>query len=298
MIINILDKIFILILTVIILFFVFVLLFKKNICKLSKNTEKIIHQDTTREYLIFKPDSYNKDKRYPLILNFHGYGDKVENYQNTTEMKKYVNEYDFILVYPQGSCKSNEKVPHWNSSEASSDNKSQADDLGFIKILIEKINSEYSIDEEKIYAVGYSNGSFFSYFLACNNSKIRGIASISGSMSKEQEYDTDNKFKILIIHGKKDQVIPYDGNKDLLSIPEVINTWKDKYKIENEKTISNTYKNGNVIHEIYYDENDIKWIENYSLLQGDHDHNWKDSINDNGEDTSKVILNFFNLIKE
>lgn len=291
-----LGKIFILILTIIILFFVFVILFKKNICKLSKNTEKIIHQDTTREYLIFKPESYNKDETYPLVLNFHGYGDKVENYKNTTNMEKYVNKYNFILVYPQGSCKSNEKVPHWNSSEASSDNKSQADDLGFINTLIDKIIDEYSINEEKVYAVGYSNGSFFSYFLACNNLQIKGIASISGSMSNGQEYDTDNKFKILIIHGKKDQIIPYEGNKDSLGIPEVITTWKDKYKLENQKTISNTYKNGNVIHEIYYDENNIKWIENYSLLNGDHYHNWKNSLNDEGEETSKVILNFFNLI--
>ena len=73
--------------------------------------------------------------------------------------------------------------------------------LGLIKLLVECQemrpfllkqlliqHSNYSVDLNRIYACGYSEGGVFSYELACRlNNKIAGIASVSGSMLSESE---------------------------------------------------------------------------------------------------------------
>ena len=44
-------------------------------------------------------------------------------------------------------------------------NKSESDDLGYIDTLISHLKTQYNIDEDKIFACGFSNGAFFSYAL-------------------------------------------------------------------------------------------------------------------------------------
>lgn len=56
---------------------------------------------------------------------------------------------------------------HWNVALPSGENKSNADDFGFIENLITELSDKYNINEEKIYAFSFSNGGFFSYRLVC-----------------------------------------------------------------------------------------------------------------------------------
>ena len=45
---------------------------------------------------------------------------------------------------------------------------SNVDDVDFIKTIIEIISDQNSIDQNRIYSTGMSNGGFMSYHLACN----------------------------------------------------------------------------------------------------------------------------------
>ena len=48
--------------------------------------------------------------------------------------------------------------------------------------LIDYMVNNYSVDKQRIYACGLSNGGFMSYYLACNlPNKIAAIASVAGS---------------------------------------------------------------------------------------------------------------------
>ena len=48
--------------------------------------------------------------------------------------------------------------PHWNNALPGPDNKSNAEDIGFVSALLGYLDSAYIIDRERIYACGYSNG--------------------------------------------------------------------------------------------------------------------------------------------
>ena len=109
----------------------------------------------TREYLIYIPNSYDTIKSVPLLLNFHGFGGSANEFMNDADMRSLAASYSFILVYPQGS--SLDGFSHWNACPIGGDNKSDADDFGFVEAIINKVSSQYNIDVERIYSAGYSN---------------------------------------------------------------------------------------------------------------------------------------------
>lgn len=130
----------------------------------------------TREYLIYIPNSYDTIKSVPLLLNFHGFGGSANEFMNDADMRSLAASYSFILVYPQGS--SLDGFSHWNACPIGGDNKSDADDFGFVEAIINKVSSQYNIDVERIYSAGYSNGGMMAYGLANYRSDLIAAWSI------------------------------------------------------------------------------------------------------------------------
>jgi len=132
-----------------------------TVCYSNSNTESIIHDGIDREYFLYVPDSYDGTTAVPIVFNFHGYGGNVEEFVEYGDLRSVAETNTFILVYPQGSCL--EGSPHWNACPNGPDNKSEADDFGFVEAMINQISSEYNIDHDRIYAGGYSNGGMMAY---------------------------------------------------------------------------------------------------------------------------------------
>ena len=258
---------------------------KNKNCDTNIELQKIEHDNLTREYILYIPTSYNKNNKTPLLLNFHGFGGTAKNHLCVADMRSLADKNNFILVYPQGSLL--DGSPHWNSSLPSSDNKSNVDDIGFIDKLLKNLLNEYTIDQNRIYACGYSNGAFFSYLLACNLSqKIAAIGSISGSMP----FDISNNcpypnFPLIIFHGTSDSVVPYEGTKnETLSVNEVIEYFSDNTPIEKNNE-------GKIEYKKYENKNDkSNHIELYKINNGNHV--WFD-INYNGKNINELLWDFF-----
>ena len=63
------------------------------------------------------------------------------------DMRSIAESNEFILVYPQGSCF--DGLSHWNPCPGG-DNKSTADDLGFIQAMINDISTQYNVDQREL----------------------------------------------------------------------------------------------------------------------------------------------------
>ena len=203
----------------------------KNFSKDSGNinhhpTETLVHNGVTREFILYVPTNVSTNP--PLLLNFHGFGGTASSQRDAADMTALADTERFILVYPQGSLLNGSS--HWNSASTDlANNKSSADDYGFITALIDRIDSGHNIDLNRVYAVGYSNGGFFSYALACYlSAKIAAIGSVSGTMADEtrDKCSPSHPTSIIIIHGTADRTVPYNGGSaGLLSIPDTISYW-------------------------------------------------------------------------
>ena len=109
------------------------------------------------------------------------------------------------------------------------DNKSTANDTGFFEAMLTSISSSYKVDPTRVYACGFSNGGFFSYFLAGTKSNLVAakIGSVSGTML-DGNPDPTNPTPVISIHGTSITVVPFSGGNGYLSNSDVLNYWANK----------------------------------------------------------------------
>ena len=249
------------------------------------NPYSIVHNGLTREYDMYIPSGYNSSTALPVIFLFHGFGGNGSEFLNETNMKEVAESNDIIIISPQGSLL--DGISHWNSCPIGGDNKSEADDLGFVEFLLENIKSEYAIDSERIYAVGYSNGGMMSYGLAHFKSNLfAAVGSVSGTML-ECYGPPSHPTPIIHLHGTDDAVIPYEGNGDYLGVQDVLDYWINFNKTE--ENFQSSENNDIEKYTFLNGENNVT-IEHYKYLNGDHV--WFNSTF-NGKNASNLIWQFF-----
>ena len=253
-------------------------------------TKTFSHDNVNRNYLIYIPDSYDSEIDYPLMFLFHGFGGIASEFINTADMRDLAESKNFIVVYPQGLDLGG-TGSHWNCSNPSADNKSDVDDIGFIENLIDQLIVDYPvIDSKRIYAAGYSNGGFMSYYLACNSKKFAAIGSVAGTMLDDSYQSCNANFPtaMINIHGTNDFDVPYDGNTYYPSIPEVVDWWKNFNNTPNEDLLTN--QDGSIEQYKYYNDAGDIYVEHIKILGGEH--YWDDKLNYDGKNTSGLIWGF------
>ena len=229
------------------LFIAFLLFFGCNSSKTTSSTpedsalipgklsaQSILHNGKEREYLVYVPSSYNETANHPLLLNFHGFGGNAKDYfEYESDFRDVAELEGVILVYPQGSLLSG--FSHWNAAPMAEDNKSNTDDIGFIELLIENLSEDLSVDPNRIYATGFSNGGMFSYALACfTEGLIAGVAAVSGLQLNLEDCTPSHPMSVLIAHSTTDDVIPYAGSSDVASIDETVSFWTTANQTAND----------------------------------------------------------------
>ena len=181
----------------------------------------------SRGFILFVPDSYDGDTAVPLMLNFHGFTQTARSMmEDIGDMRSLAESENFILVYPQGRLLGN--APHWNVGSWTQG--STSDDLGFIDQLIDHLAESYNIDQERVYACGFSNGGFFSFELACHlSNRIAAIGAVAANMSTRtyNSCDPTHPMPVITISGTADNIVLYNGLAPPATIPhnDVLNYW-------------------------------------------------------------------------
>ena len=253
-------------------------------------TKTFSHDNVNRNYLVYIPNSYDSEIDYPLMFLFHGFGGIASQFMNTADMRDLAESKNFIVVYPQGLDLAG-TGSHWNCSNPSADNKSDVDDIGFIENLIDQLLIDYPvIDNKRIYAAGYSNGGFMSYYLACNSKKFAAIGSVAGTMLDDSYQSCNAQFPtaMINIHGTDDFDVPYIGNSYYPSIPDVVDWWKNFNNATNEDLLTN--QDGTIEQYIYYDDAGDRFVEHIKVIGGGH--YWDDKLSYEAKNTSGLIWEF------
>jgi len=259
-----------------------------GVCYSNSNTEPIIHDGIDREYFLYVPDSYDGSVAVPIVFNFHGFGGSVEEFMEYADLRSVAETNTFILVYPQGSCL--EGSSHWNPCPNGPDNKSEADDFGFIEAMINQISSEYNIDLDRVYAGGYSNGGMMAYGLANYKSDlIAAVASVSGTMLNCTG-STNHPMPVVHLHGTSDDVVSYNGSTDWNSVQSTLDYWINFNNTTTTPTVNSENSGGITIEHYSYDqgENAVS-VEHYKYIGGEHV--WFNETYQ-GQSTAELIWNF------
>lgn len=178
-----------------------------------------------RSYSFYVPASYTPGTPAPLVINLHGLGTDGAYQAQYRDFRPIADTAGFIVVHPDGSTLFGQRF--WNYGNVLG---STVDDVGFLESLIDVIASQYTVNQERVYCVGMSNGSFMSYYLACQSNRFAAIGAVTGSMSVTMYNDCVPQYPmpVIHIHGTEDGVNPYGGNSTMKGIEEVVLFWANQ----------------------------------------------------------------------
>lgn len=260
---------------------------------------KFAHGNVNREYLLYVPSSYSRESEAPIVLNFHGFGGTAAGQLHYSDWRKLANKHGFILIYPQG-LELKTGGSHWNPDPATHGSKSESNDLGFIRGLIERISTEYSVDSTRVYATGYSNGAGMAYGLAHHESDlIAGIAPVSGLMnSRNLKFISKiSPVGVISFNGNDDLVRPTSGIEGYLaSAADTSRYWAEVNHSKQTKVKRYEQTSDNFVEVVSYTRNGKSaTVERYLVEGGGHD--WLE-IDIKGRDLNQLAWKFLSRLRK
>lgn len=204
--------------------------FEPGLSASGDNPGPVVDLKDGRESKLFLPSGYTKESPVPLLINLHGYTGTGASQSLYTYMQDAANKAGVAYIAPNGT-KDNLENNFWNSgSSCCNFNNKDVDDIAYLDSLIEKATDAASINTNKVYLFGHSNGAFLSYSYLCSGgSKVTAVAGLAGAMEIEPQLCKANPSHILHIHGELDETIIYKGGalfgNRYSSVEETMNQW-------------------------------------------------------------------------
>jgi len=184
-----------------------------------------------RSYNLYVPSNYDPANTMPLTLNFHGLTGSGDGQMAASGMNAVAEREDFLVAYPTAL-----------SGDWEQNNEDHS--IAFTEALLDTIEAGFTIDTQRVYATGFSQGAIMSYVLASAiPNRIAAIAPVSATRTLPMEpnrvpsflADTPERpFPLMHIHGTNDSLAPYEGGVSAIGdrftfdpVLTILNEWID-----------------------------------------------------------------------
>ena len=166
----------------------------------------------TRKAIVYAPAS-SGEAAAPLVLAFHGFGDNMQNFQHTNIHGAWP---DAIVVYFQGLPR-RRGLLGWQVERDGRDR-----DIQLVDVALRSLRETYSIDDDRIYATGYSNGGMFTYLLWAERPGVFAAyapvaARLRPSVQPEQARP------VLHVGGERDRVVSFADQQAAIEVAIEVN---------------------------------------------------------------------------
>jgi predicted peptidase len=159
------------------------------------------------KYLLFMPQGYNTDQKWPLIMYLHGGSRRGNDIEKLREagyglpaIVEKEKSFPFVVLSPQ--CPDGE---FWTDTEP-------------LMALLDEVLKKYSIDPTRVYLTGHSMGGFGTWYLAYKHpERFAAIAPMSAPFVITGWADKLKDMPIWAFHGAKDNLVPIDGPEELIN---------------------------------------------------------------------------------
>lgn len=254
----------------IILFILFLFLTVQSRAQTTINGS-FVHGGITRTYSFYVPASYTPGTAVPLVIGLHGLSSSGSNFAQYRNFRPIADTANFIVAHPDGSMLFG--VRYWNYGVTGS----SPDDVGFIEALIDTISAHYSINPNRIYSVGMSNGSFLSYYLACRSDRFAAVGGVTGSMSASMYNSCVPAYPtpVIHVHGTSDPTNPYNGTSSMTAIEDLIEFWVNQNNCNTTPQVTavpniNTSDGATAERYLYTGGTNGHTVEHFKVIGGEH----------------------------
>ena len=192
-----------------------------NTAELPKDHQRcsVETQQGTREYTLFVPSETPSATPRPLVIMLHGFGGTAANAIKETGWSKKATLKNFIVAYGEATRPNRATAPHfrknpqaWNDGSgrfhASNEN---IDDVAYVKAVIEHVSQKHSVDSNRIFVTGFSNGASMAFRIGAELAEqVAAIAPVSGTCWMEHPKPR-KPISLCYITGTEDSLNPIEG---------------------------------------------------------------------------------------
>ncbi|AQQ09100.1 esterase, PHB depolymerase family [Sedimentisphaera cyanobacteriorum] len=205
-----------------------------------------------RRYRVYVPASARTTEAIPVVIAFHGGGGNPDSMIRLSGVNAKSDEAGFIVVYPYGSGRNPKRGLTFNGGGCCGYAKRKnVDDITFVRAILDDLNGVASVDSERIYATGISNGAIMAYYVASELSdRIAAIAPVAGPMMTDKCNPT-RPVSVIHFHGTADELAPFNGGRgkgtsnvpafmrpEFFSVEHSINCWVEANGCKRKPTIT------------------------------------------------------------
>lgn len=184
-------------------------------CKAGRGRDPGAGDAQRRPFEIRVPAGYRPDRPAPLLLLLHGYTADGASQEVYFQAGALAAQHGFLYVAPDGR-KNRAGERFWSATDACCDlDHAGGDDVAYLRSVLREARARYSVDPERVFVLGHSNGGFMAYRLACEAAgEVSAVVSLAGAMWQDaSRCRPAAPVAVLQIHGDEDDVIRYEGGR-------------------------------------------------------------------------------------
>jgi len=205
------------------------------------------HEDRERVYFLYVPPSARTRTSLPVLLVFHGEGQTPEDIIGMAGFNALADLHTFAVVYPAGTGSNPERL-HWNVVKSGTyATVNEVDDLGFVDAVLAEVDQKLGIDDDRVYAAGFSHGGMLCFRLACDpywSQQLAAIATVGSVMTVDpRDCAAVDPVPLIAFHGTDDPFSNYSGGiareaprndrTTRLSYPGTVSFWVQYLSVTN-----------------------------------------------------------------
>jgi polyhydroxybutyrate depolymerase len=168
--------------------------------------ESLQIQGKRRTFSLYSPDAAGDAGRLPILVVLHGGLGNGRYAARQTGFANYVDRNKLIAVFPDGIG------GHWNDGRRTIE--SGADDVAFLRNLIETVAQKWNGDSGRVFIAGVSNGGMMAMRMACEASNVvTAIGVVVANMPVDliDRCHPPHPTPIVLFNGTADPIVPWSG---------------------------------------------------------------------------------------
>lgn len=177
--------------------------------------DSLLYQGLQRKFMIHLPTGYSNQQSYPLVMNLHGGSGNMVTAQGFSLMNPVSDQEGFIVVWPQGAGIAPPGFS-WADGRNTSADQAGIDDVGFLSLLLTRMEQRFRLDTTRLYMCGFSNGGFMTQRMACERpGRFAAMAGLGCSLDTVLYANCrpNKAVPMAFFNGTDDPAMPYYGGR-------------------------------------------------------------------------------------
>lgn len=168
----------------------------------GRTDEQVDVAGSLRSYLLEVPPGYDGETPVPLIVNLHGSGSTAEQQVLYSDLAAAAAEEGAVVATPDGQ-----------GERQQFSLQPDGVDVALVEALLDELGARLCVDEERLAAVGISNGAALSAVSGCAlGDRLASIGLVAATVGP-LDCTPDVRVSVIAFHGTDDQVVPYGGGQ-------------------------------------------------------------------------------------